>query len=233
MSSLLCSSIGKKLLMGLSGLFLMIFLLVHLGVNALLLVPDGGEFFNAGAHFMATNPAVKIMEPILGLGFLVHIVYGVVLTLQNRKARGSAQYASGNKTKGVTWASQNMLVLGITILAFLVLHIAHFWVKMKVTGDDLLAHTTINIGGVPTEVENAYALVNATFSELWIVLVYVVAGIGLAIHLSHGFWSSFQSIGFSNNLWRKRLTTIGQVYAWFVGLGFALIALLQYIFFQA
>src|SRR5690554_1188850 len=108
MSSLLCSSIGKKLLMGLSGLFLMIFLLVHLGVNALLLVPDGGELFNAGAHFMATNPAVKIMEPILGLGFLVHIVYGVVLTLQNRKARGSAQYASGNKTKGVTWASQNM-----------------------------------------------------------------------------------------------------------------------------
>lgn len=182
---------------------------------------------------MATNPAVKIMEPILGLGFLVHIVYGVVLTLQNRKARGSAQYASGKKTKGVTWASQNMLVLGITILAFLVLHIAHFWVKMKVTGSDLLEHVTINIGGVPTEVENAYALVNATFSELWIVLVYVVAGIGLAIHLSHGFWSSFQSIGFSNNLWRKRLTTTGQVYAWFVGLGFALIALLQYLFFQA
>ncbi len=232
MSNLFCSSIGKKLLMGLSGLFLMMFLLMHLSINALLLVPDGGDTFNAAAHFMATNPLIKIMEPVLAIGFLVHIIWGFMLTIQNRKARGNDRYTSGNKTLSVSWASQNMLILGITILAFLVLHMAHFWVKMKITGDDLLSHTTITIGGVATEVENAYALVNYTFSYLWIVVVYVIAGVFLALHLSHGFWSAFQTIGFSNTIWRQRLTVAGNVYAWFVGIGFALIALLQYLFYQ-
>lgn len=232
MSSLLCSSIGKKLLMGLSGIFLMLFLVIHLLLNSFLLIPDGGEMFNAGAHFMATNPIIAVIEPVLAIGFLIHIIYGVLLTIQNRKARGSARYASGNKTTGVTWASKNMFVLGAVILAFLVLHLAHFWVKMKLTGDPLLEEVTINIAGVPTIVENSYALVNATFSHLWIVVVYVAAGIGLALHLSHGFWSSIHSVGLNNDLWRKRLTVIGNVYAWVVGLGFAFIALFQYLFFQ-
>jgi succinate dehydrogenase / fumarate reductase, cytochrome b subunit len=232
MSNLLSSSIGKKLLMGLSGLFLMKFLLVHLTVNGLLLIPDGGNTFNAAAHFMATNPFIKVMEPMLAIGFLVHIIWGFKLTLENRKARGNDRYASGNKTISVSWASRNMLVLGVTILAFLVLHIAHFWVKMKITGDPLLDHTFVTIGGVSTEVENSYRLINNTFGYLWIVIVYVIAGLGLALHLSHGFWSAFQSVGFSNHIWRKRLTVLGNVYAWFVGLGFSLIALLQYLFFQ-
>ncbi|MGQ1947442.1 succinate dehydrogenase cytochrome b subunit [Geofilum sp. OHC36d9] len=232
MSSLFCSSIGKKLLMGLSGVFLMLFLLIHLTLNSFLLIPDGGEMFNAGAHFMATNPMIKIIEPVLAIGFLIHIIWGILLTVQNSKARGNDRYASGKKTAGVTWASQNMLVLGSTIFAFLILHLAHFWVKMKFVGDPLLEPVTMNIGGLETEVENAYALVNATFSYLWIVIVYAVAGVGLALHLSHGFWSSFQTIGFSNQLWRKRLTVIGNIYAWVVGLGFALIAVFQYLFFQ-
>ncbi len=232
MSSLFCSSIGKKMLMGLSGIFLMLFLVIHLLLNSFLLIPDGGEMFNAGAHFMATNPIIAVIEPILAIGFLVHIIYGALLTLQNRNARGSARYASGNKTTGVTWASKNMFILGSVILAFLVLHIAHFWVKMKLTGDPLLDPITISIAGVPTLVENAYALVNETFKYLWIVVVYIVAGIGLALHLSHGFWSSLHSIGFNNDIWRKRLTIVGNIYAWVVGLGFASIALFQYLFFQ-
>lgn len=232
MSSTLGSSIGKKLLMSISGLFLILFLIVHLTVNSLLLVPDGGDLFNAGAHFMATNPAIRVIEPLLAIGFLVHIIYGVKLTLENRKARGQARYASGKKTTGVTWASQNMLVLGITVAAFLVLHIANFWVKMKLTGDPLLEHTTVDIAGVPTEVENAYALVNATFGYLWIVVVYVIGAVGLAIHLSHGFWSAFQTIGFSNLKWRKRLSVLGNIFAWIIGIGFSSIAVLQYLFYQ-
>lgn len=232
MSGLFSSSIGRKLLMSLSGLFLIMFLLVHLSINALLLVPDGGRLFNAGAHFMATNPVIKIMEPLLGLGFLVHIVYGVFLTLQNRKARGSNVYESGTQTPSVSWASQNMLVLGVTVLAFLVVHIANFYVKMKVTGDPLLAHTSILIGGVETEVENSYALVNATFGMLWVVVVYVVGSLGLAIHLTHGFWSALQTVGFSNQVWRTRWAVAGTVYAWVVGLGFSAIAVLQYLFYQ-
>ncbi|MBN2743129.1 succinate dehydrogenase / fumarate reductase cytochrome b subunit [Breznakibacter xylanolyticus] len=233
MSNLFCSSVGKKLVMSISGLFLIMFLFVHLLLNSFLLIPDGGEMYNAGAHFMATNPMIKVMEPVLAIGFIVHIVYALILSHQNAKARGNVAYASGNKTQGVSWMSKNMLILGVTVLAFLVLHIAHFWVKMKVTGHDLLAHTTIKVGGVETEVENAYALVNYTFSQLWVVIVYAIAAIGLAYHLMHGFWSAFQTIGFSNNVWRVRLNIIGAIVAWVVGLGFAIIAVAQHLFFQA
>lgn len=229
MSNLLCSSIGKKFLMGLSGLFLIMFLLVHLTVNSLLLFPDGGELYNAGCHFMATNPAIRIIEPVLAIGFLIHILWGIKLTLENQKARGSISYASGKKTTGVSWASQNMLILGLTIFAFLLLHIAQFWVKMKFTD---LPETEIFIGGIQTKVENAYALVNYTFSFGWVIIIYAVAGIGLAFHLSHGFWSAFQTIGFSNQLWRTRLSILGTIFAWVVGLGFVIIALLQYLFYQ-
>ncbi len=232
MSSTLGSSIGKKLLMSLSGLFLIMFLIIHLTVNSFLLIPDGGDFFNAAAHFMATTPAIRAIEPLLALGFLIHILWGVKLTLENRKARGSAGYTSGNKTKRVSWASKNMFVLGITVGAFLVLHVAHFWVKMRLTGDPLLEHTTVSIAGVNTEVENAYALVNHTFSYLWIVIVYVIGAVGLAIHLSHGFWSAFQTIGFSNEIWRKRLTFLGHLFATIMGIGFSIIPVLQYLFYQ-
>lgn len=232
MSSLLSSSIGKKLLMGLSGLFLMLFLVVHLLLNSFLLIPDGGEMFNAGAHFMATNPLIKIVEPVLFLVLIVQIIVAVILTIENRRARGSIRYASGNKTTGVTWASQNMFVLGVAVLAFLILHLYHFWVKMKLTGSPLLDEVTIDIAGVQTVVSNSYALVNATFASLWIVVVYIVASIALTIHLTHGFWSAFQSLGTNNEIWRKRLTVIGYIYAWVVGLGFSAIALGQYLFFQ-
>lgn len=231
MSNLFCSSIGKKLIMSVSGLFLISFLLIHLTLNAFLLIPDGGRLFNAAAHFMATNPFIKIMEPTLAIGFLVHIIYAGLLTAQNRKARGKVAYASGNNTKNVTWTSKNMWILGLTVLAFLVMHIAHFWVKMKLTGSDLLAHTTITIGGVETEVENAYALVNYTFQNLGVVIAYIVGSLGLAFHLSHGFWSAFQTIGFSNEIWRTRLSALGAFLAWFIGIGFSVIAVGQYLFF--
>ena len=232
MSNFLTASIGRKFVMSVSGLFLISFLLVHLLINSFLLIPDGGRMFNAGAHFMATNPMIRVVEPVLGIGFIVHIVFSLILTLKNARARGNARYASGNNTKGVSWASKNMWILGLTILAFLILHMAHFWVKMKITGSDLLNHTIITIGGVPTEVENAYALVNYTFSYSWVVLVYVIASVGLAYHLMHGFWSAFQTLGLSNMVWRKRLEILGAIVAWVIGLGFALIAAVQYLFFQ-
>lgn len=230
MSNFLSSSIGKKFLMSITGLFLVTFLFIHLSLNALLLVNDDGELFNAAAHFMATNPLIKIMEPILALGFIVHIIYASLLTLQNQKARGSDRYASGNSTPDVSWASKNMYILGATVLAFLIVHIAQFWVKFKITKE--LEPTHIDIAGVQTEVENAYFLVNKTFGILWVVIVYVIGSIGLAWHLSHGVWSAFQTLGWSNTLWRKRWEVIGTVIAWIFGIGFSAIAVLQYLFFQ-
>ncbi len=233
MSNLFSSSIGKKLLMSLSGLFLITFLVIHLSLNLLLLANDGGELFNAAAHFMATNPMIKLMEPVLGIGFMVHIIYGGYLNALNNKARGRSKYASGNNTKDVAWASKNMWVLGLTILAFLIVHIAQFYTKIKFTGDPLLAETHIDIAGVETQVENTYALVNAAFSQLWVVIVYVIGSLGLALHLTHGFWSAFQTLGASNSIWRKRLTCIGIIFAWVIGIGFSLIAVLQFLFFQS
>ncbi len=238
MANLFSSSIGKKLIMSLSGLFLILFLLIHLTINSFLLL-DGvfgfeeGQMFNAGAHFMGTFPLIKIVEPILGLGFLIHIVYSLILSFQNMKARGSAKYASGSKTQDVEWTSKNMLPLGIALLAFLAVHLVNFWLKIK-----------FGIGGHPAEAEfpylgtgmvhgeDAYALVNAAFGNILLVLCYVVGSIALAFHLSHGFWSSFQTIGWNNQIWMQRLKVIGNIIAWVIGLGFAVIAVGQYLFFQ-
>jgi len=237
MANLFSTSIGKKLIMSISGLFLIMFLLIHLTINSFLLL-DGvfgfeeGQMFNAGAHFMGTFPLIKVIEPILGLGFLIHIVYSLTLTVQNMKARGSVKYASGDKTKDVEWTSKNMLPLGIALIAFLVVHLANFWMKIK-----------FGVGGHPEEAtfpylgtgmvhgEDAYALVNAAFQNIALVLGYVVGSIALAFHLSHGFWSAFQTIGWNNQVWMQRLKVIGNIIAWVIGLGFAVIAIAQYLFF--
>ncbi|MBK8805312.1 MAG: succinate dehydrogenase cytochrome b subunit [Bacteroidales bacterium] len=237
MANLFSSSIGRKLLMSITGLFLIVFLLVHLTLNSFLLL-DGvlgfeeGQMFNAGAHFMATNPFIKIMEPMLAIGFLVHIMYSIGLTIQNIKARGAARYASGSKTDDVEWSSKNMFVLGIFVVSFLVVHLANFWVKMKITGDPLLhQEASFPFMGAEAHGENAYALVNTAFQNIAIVIIYVIGCIALSFHLSHGFWSAFQTIGWNNTVWLNRLQTISKVVAWFIGLGFCVIAIAQYLFF--
>lgn len=226
MGTFFSSSIGKKLVMSISGLFLVLFLLVHLTINALLLVPDGGDLFNLAANFMAL-PIIKYgLQPVLALGFLVHIIYAAILTYQNNKARGNNRYASGNKTKEVMWASKNMFVLGLTMLAFMTVHLCDYWVPLQITHDV----QTVTIDG--TEMHNTYALVNAAFGQSWRVALYVIGALGLALHLTHGFWSAFQTIGWSNTIWRKRWTILGTVFAWFVGISFSLIAVLQLVLFQ-
>ncbi|MDP2335098.1 MAG: succinate dehydrogenase cytochrome b subunit [Bacteroidota bacterium] len=237
MSNLLTASIGRKLLMSVSGLFLILFLFVHLILNSFLLL-DGvmgfqeGQFFNAGVHFMGTNPLIKVIEPMLALGFLIHIIYSLILTFQNMKARGSQSYASGKKTSGVEWASENMLVLGIAIVSFLAIHIFNFYMKMK-------GHIEWEAGplvkfpffGTEAEGENAYALVHETFKILPIVLLYIVGSVALAFHLAHGFWSSFQTIGWNNTKWMPRMRVISNVVAIILGGGFTVIAAAQYLFF--
>lgn len=237
MANLFSSSIGRKLIMSISGLFLITFLLVHLTLNSFLLL-DGlfgtaeGQMFNAGAHFMATNPFIKVIEPVLALGFAFHIIYSLILSMQNMRARGNVKYNSGNKTSDVEWSSKNMLILGLAILAFLVVHIGNFWVKMKITGDPLLdVEASFPFFGEIAHGHNSYALVNAAFDQLWLVVVYVVGNIALGYHLAHGFWSGFQTIGWNNNVWMKRLRVISVVISVIIGGGFSVIALGQHLFF--
>jgi succinate dehydrogenase / fumarate reductase cytochrome b subunit len=219
MSSFVSSSIGKKFFMSITGFFLMMFLMVHLGVNLLLLFDDSGVLFNLGAHFMGTNPIIKIVEPVLALGFLLHILYATYLTLQNQKAR-PVNYKKAELGNSSTWASRNMFVLGLLVLIFLVLHIMNFYWRLKVANDV----PAIMIDGV--EMENTYQLVTGLFkTSLVYDLIYIAGAVFLGIHLTHGFWSAFQTIGWSGSTWRKRIEIVGKVFAIVMAVGFSIIPL--------
>lgn len=211
MSKLWSSSIGKKLVMSLSGLFLVLFMLVHMGAN--LFFFGGEEAYNAMCEFMDTNPIIQIMVPVLALGFIIHIAWATFITLKNQTAR-PVKYKVSNKGKSSGWESKNMFVLGIIILGMLAWHLTHFWAQMQ------LQHF---IGG--EAVANPYELVVITFANPIISVLYILWVIALWFHLRHGFWSAFQTVGLNNQIWIKRWKAIGEVYAIIVAAGFISIPL--------
>jgi len=220
MSNFLTASIGRKFIMSISGLFLMMFICIHLGINLLLIFDDSGELFNLGANFMATNPFIKVMEPILGLGFVVHIIWSLLISYQNYKARPIG-YNKTNASYSSAWASRNMLILGSLVFVFLVIHIMNFYYYIKFEPHAIGA-TEVN----GTEMHDTYSLVAGLFKESLIYcLLYVLGGVLLGLHLGHGFWSSFQTIGMSNKHWLSRLQIVGKVYAVIVAVGFSIIPL--------
>jgi len=214
MSKFLVASIGRKFMMSITGLFLLMFIGVHLSINLLLIFDDSGELFNQGAHFMATNPLIKIMEPVLGLGFLIHIIWSFYLEFQNWRAR-PVKFDKRSTSGSSTWASRNMLVLGTLVLVFLVMHIIHFFWVIK-----------FNPEHVETLANGEYDLVAGLFKESVLYCIfYIIGGILLGIHLSHGFWSAFQTLGLNNKNWMKRLQFIAKLYAIVIAIGFAIIPL--------
>ncbi|HDP75000.1 MAG TPA: succinate dehydrogenase cytochrome b subunit [Bacteroidales bacterium] len=216
------SSIGKKLIMSITGLFLMLFLVVHLTVNLMLLVGDG-EVFNRAAHFMGTNPAVRVIEPILAIGFIFHIFYATYITLQNRKKRPIGYTTSASNGLS-TWSSKNIYILGATIFIFLVIHLANFFWKLKFESVE-----TITYGD--ETMPNAYALVAGLFTNYWWYdLLYVIGAISLGLHLSHGFWAAFQTLGWNGTKWLKRLEVVAYVYAIVIGTGFSIIPIYFFLF---
>lgn len=219
MDGIFSSSLGKKLIMSITGLFLMMFLLVHLTVNLMLLFGDG-KIFNFAANFMATNPVIKVVEPVLAIGLIIHITYASIITLLNRRKRPIG-YINSSPNGVTTWASKNMYILGGTILIFLVIHLANFFWKIKF-GEI----PTISYDNGLTQMENAYSLVSGLFiSYWWYDLLYITGAILLGLHLSHGFWAAFQTLGWNNKLWIKRLEVIAYVYALIIATGFTIIPL--------
>ncbi len=219
MSNFLSASIGRKVFMSLTGLFLISFLTLHLTLNLLLIFDDSGILFNQAANFMATNPMIKIMEPILALGFIIHIIWAGWITLDNMRARPQG-YASGDQLLKWWAPSKNMFILGGMILVFLILHIFNFWVKLKITGDPLLANPT----GTATQMHNTYALVSNLFINFPLYdALYVLGGILVGLHISHGFWSAFQTIGLSNINWMKRLKCLANLIGIIFAIGFSAI----------
>ena len=213
------SSITKKLIMSISGLFLIVFLLLHMTINFFSVIDSfTGKYgaadglFQAGCDFMAL-PFITIMVPVLAAGFLVHIVYAFILSYGNYKARGTERYAVANKTKAESWAAKNMLVLGVIVLGIVAFHLTHFWADMQLA--EWQGH----------HAANPYDLLNATFGSWWMLAIYLVWFAALGLHLCHGFWSAFQTIGLSNKIWEKRLTYIGYAVVAIIVLGFAATAI--------
>lgn len=220
MSKFLLASIGRKFLMSITGLFLVMFIGVHLIINLLLIFDDSGELFNIGANFMATNPVIKIMEPVLGLGFMIHIIWSFFLEYENWKAR-PVKYNKKNLSASSSWASRNMLILGALVLVFLIIHIINFFWVIKFE-----PHTMgkVLIGG--EEMEDTYTLVADVFKgSVLYGIFYILGGILLGFHLTHGFWSAFQTLGLNNKNWMSRLQFLAKLYAIIVAIGFSVIPL--------
>ena len=215
MKSFITASIGKKILVSISGLFLITFLAVHLTVNLFLL--GGQEAYNLIAHFMATDLVISFMEPLLAIGFLLHIGYSVYLTIVNRQTRPE-KYSITDQSQSSSWTSQNMFILGGLILIFLVLHLSNFWYIMQF-GE--MEYVTYGDVAVP----DAYSLVTGKFIIWWQVLIYVAGAVFLGLHLLHGFQSAFLTIGLYNKIWRKRLMVVGTIFSIAIAVGFAVIPL--------
>lgn len=206
------SSIGKKMVMALTGFFLISFLVVHCLLNAFIFINDGGLLFNEGARFMAENPVIKIMEYVLFIGLIWHMLQSLWLTIENNKAR-PVKYAMNNGTANSKWYSRSMGVLGSLLLIFLVIHLAHFWVKSRFTG----------LPGVDANGnENLYAVMQEVFQISWVVIVYVLGCIALAYHLLHGFPSAFQSMGWNHPKYNRFIYAVGVGFSIIIPLIFAL-----------
>ena len=233
---LIRSSIGRKLVMSISGMILLLFLLFHLSMNVAAVF--SAKAYNAICTMLGANwYAVAATVVLMGV-FVLHFFYAGLITIQNRMARGNDRYAVNIRPKGVSWASQNMFVIGAVILGFLVLHFSQFWYKMMFA--ELMGHHEVLIGNVlmpsghceapllPVSPQDGAAFISYYFSHLWVVIAYLVWYIALWFHLTHGVWSAFQTIGWSNQIWLNRWKMVANIVATLIFLGFAFVTLFFY-----
>ncbi len=221
MSTLFSSSIGKKLLMSLAGLFLCTFLVVHLAINLLLLRNDGGEAFKIGVEFMTTNPVVKIMEYVLFAGFLIHIIWGTILQMENWLARPK-RYAVTNNSQ-ISFFSKYMIHTGAIIFVFLVIHLMNFYA------------VKLGLVAVPAGVEGKhdfYHMAINLFSQRLYSTIYVGFMIFLGFHLIHAFQSAFQTLGINHKKYSPAINVIGIIYSIVISAGFAIIPLYFMFFYK-
>jgi len=222
---LLSSSIGRKIVMSITGIVLVLFLLFHLAMNVTAVF--SGDAYNMICAFLGANWYAVIATGVLGLLVFLHVAYAAMLTIQNAKARGKDRYAVNKRPKGVSWASQNMFVLGLVTAGFLLLHFWQFWHKMMFA--ELAGHHEVMIGGEMLSPQNGYAFICYYFSQTWVVIAYLIWYVALWFHLTHGFWSAFQSIGWSNQLWLNRLKTISNIIATLIVVGFMVVTVIFYV----
>ncbi|WP_256012691.1 succinate dehydrogenase cytochrome b subunit [Desertivirga xinjiangensis] len=229
------STLGKKLIMGLTGLFLALFLVVHLIGNLQLFKDDGGKAFNEYSYFMTHFMPIKIISYLLYASIVLHAVYALILTLGNKKAR-TVGYAQYNGAANSTWSSRNMGILGTILLIFIVIHMKTFWAEYHWGGLPYIKYETnlsdasdVKVTPLPyegkqlvhsqyvdtqngTEVvvaKDLYKIVNEAFSQPWYVALYVLSMIAMGFHLYHGFQSGFQTLGFDHSKYKPLIDFLG------------------------
>lgn len=226
------SSIGKKFIQAVSGAFLIIFLLLHATINFFSVIDSftgkfgivgideklftaGDGLFKLGCDFMST-PVISIMVPVLALGFAVHILYGIWLTIKNIAARGGyKRYEVASKAAADSWSAKNMLVLGIVIFGFIAFHLTQFWAHMQLP----------EMFGIGNYEDNPYILLTNYFGHWWCLALYLVWFLAVWFHLTHGFWSMFQTVGWDGQTWFKRIKVIGDIVVTIICLAFAAVAI--------
>lgn len=209
--------------MSITGLFLISFLVIHMGVNACIFADlfdpnDNGDMFNRAAAFMGGAVVIRLMEVVLFLGIFLHAIQGYVLEVQNRSKRNKG-YAVPMGNRGSKWYSRSMGLLGTILLLFLIIHWVHFWIPSRVTHAGLEVPVLMSNG---KHGHDMFLLMQITFQEWWVVILYVLACVSLAYHLRHGFHSAFRTLGVSNNRYLKLLSALGFAFAVIVSLVFAL-----------
>ncbi|HNX87442.1 MAG TPA: succinate dehydrogenase cytochrome b subunit [Paludibacteraceae bacterium] len=214
---LIDSSIGRKVIMSVSGIFLILFLTFHSIMNVTVLF--SGEAYNAVCEFLGANWYAVVGSMVLAAGFVVHIIYALYLSILNYKARGTNRYAVTKRQEGVKWASKNMLILGGVIFGFMALHLFQFWYKMQYA----------ELSGVHTgdfHPADGTAFIIQLFSQPLYCVLYIVWLAALWFHLTHGVWSALQSIGLNNKTWLPRLKCFANIYSTFIILLFMAIPVL-------
>ncbi len=209
--------------MALSGIFLILFLVVHVGLNACIWANDGGEMFNKAAHFMGSMIVIRIMEIGLFVFIFLHAIQGLILEAYNRSKR-SVRYEKAYGNRGSKWYSRSMGLLGTIILLFLIIHWIQFWIPSRFTGVHEIVYP-----GDDEPIHNLYGLMVITFSQLWVVVIYVLGCLSLAYHLAHGFQSAFKTMGVHNKRYHLLLTGIGNAFSIIVPLAFAMMPVSMYL----
>lgn len=220
-SEFFTSSIGKKFIMSLTGISLIAFLVVHVGINATIWAGDGGEMFNKASHFMATTIVIRILEVGLFAGLLLHVIQGLVLEVQNRSRRKTG-YAVRLGNRGSKWYSRSMGLLGTLLLFFIILHLSHFWVPSRF--GDL---PTVDIDG--KEVANQYAEIIRVFQNPVVDALYIIGCASLLYHLLHGFQSAFRTLGVPNGKYINLIRIVGYAFSVIVSVAFAMMPVSVYL----
>lgn len=213
----------RKSVIAITGLFLCVFLIVHLSANCILLFPESiaRDLYNSYSTTLRESTLIKIVAYFLYLSIILHAIYALLITLKNRKSKPE-KYVVNLSNENSTWASQNMGLLGIVILLFIIVHLANFWARIKLgIGEEVRLDAMGN--------KDVYEVTYSLFQNIYFVIFYTVISIPLALHLHHGLKSAFKSLGFYHKKGLRVLAKISLIFAIIMGIGFGIIPFIVYL----